>query len=363
MNTDKKNQHYLPKFYLRYFSWDNNGKQIGLYNLYKEFFFSKAPLKHQGSSPFFYGEDGLIEESLASLERLFAPVLRNIIANRELPQKGTIEYYNLLTFAVLTDLRNPSRINDLINITESMRNKVLCVYPSSDIDKLIPIPTHSEALKLSLSKLTDSIEILMDLEVVLLINTLNQPYISSDFPVVKYNQFLEIRKWPLSKVGLGSVGLQIFIPLNSEIMLLFYDPGIYRVGYMKSNKKEKIHIINSSTTIDDLNILQYINCIENIYFSEKATKHYIMSLHTRAKKYTKANEPNVNYTYLLNKDVGFGEQFHRKKPDLLHIQTTDPQTLLKIDGVYIHSGGKAHKLNPSAAQLRPHVMKLENGKT
>jgi hypothetical protein len=46
--TEKKNQHYIPKFYLRNFSYENNGKQIGVYNILNEIFVSKGKLKTQG---------------------------------------------------------------------------------------------------------------------------------------------------------------------------------------------------------------------------------------------------------------------------------------------------------------------------
>jgi len=68
MKTDKKNQHYVPKFYLRNFSFQNNKKQIGVFNIENEFYFLKAKLKTQGSKNFFYGSDGVIEDSLSLIE-------------------------------------------------------------------------------------------------------------------------------------------------------------------------------------------------------------------------------------------------------------------------------------------------------
>ncbi|WP_394261826.1 DUF4238 domain-containing protein [Moraxella boevrei] len=56
MITDKKNQHYVPKFYLRNFSYNNNGKQIGLFNLKSEKFFVNVPLKNEASKNFFTAE-------------------------------------------------------------------------------------------------------------------------------------------------------------------------------------------------------------------------------------------------------------------------------------------------------------------
>ena len=45
--TEKKNQHYIPKFYLRNFSYQNFGKQIGVYNLENKLYIPKAALKNQ----------------------------------------------------------------------------------------------------------------------------------------------------------------------------------------------------------------------------------------------------------------------------------------------------------------------------
>lgn len=60
MPTDKKNQHYIPKFYLRNFSYDGNKNQIGVFNIFNNIYVQQAKLKTQGSKNFF----------MASMERL-----------------------------------------------------------------------------------------------------------------------------------------------------------------------------------------------------------------------------------------------------------------------------------------------------
>ena len=77
--TEKKNQHYLPKFYLRNFSYYNNEKQIGLYNIFNSFFIHQAKLKTQGSKNFYYGKDGIIENFLSEHEGRFAKIVKEII--------------------------------------------------------------------------------------------------------------------------------------------------------------------------------------------------------------------------------------------------------------------------------------------
>ena len=89
MTTKKKNQHYIPKFYLKNFSFENNNKQVGLFNVNNQKFIQRAKLKTQGSKNFFYGSDGFIEDSLALIENTIAKTIKRIILSGKLPKKNT----------------------------------------------------------------------------------------------------------------------------------------------------------------------------------------------------------------------------------------------------------------------------------
>ncbi|MET3537262.1 DUF4238 domain-containing protein [Chryseobacterium limigenitum] len=93
----KKNQHYVPKFYLRYFSFNQNLKQIGIYNLKNDFFKQDVPLKHQCSKNFFYGEDEIIENFLSKIEEQFDSCLKEIISKQDLNKGNQEELHILLT--------------------------------------------------------------------------------------------------------------------------------------------------------------------------------------------------------------------------------------------------------------------------
>src|SRR5690606_17127565 len=118
-----------------------------------------------------------------------------------------------------------------------------------------------------------------DLNYKLLINKTEVSFISSDFPVVKYNQFLEKKKWNHGKTGYGNTGLQIFIPLNSKIILMLYDSTVYKVGFKKQPNLD----ISNKKDIDQLNILQILNSYSTLFFDEKITNHYITSLIEKSK--------------------------------------------------------------------------------
>lgn len=356
--TEKKNQHYIPKFYLRNFSYENNGKQIGVFNLLNEIFVSKGKLKTQGSKNFFYGQDGLIEDELANIENILAQQLQKITSKEEIPKKLTKEHIHLLSFLCITDLRNPVRINIFKNGFLEIGKQLIELDPNIDLKKFIPELSHDDAVKMSMSNISEVVEEILDLDFKILKNTTKQPFLTSDFPIVKYNQFLESRNWPLSKSGYGLSGLQIFIPLNPEIMLLFYDSEIYKVG----DKKQKIVLINDLLDIENLNILQFVNCFESIFFNEKTSEEYIQKLNIKAKKYKRANESTAHSSYLIDKGIDNINEVKKGKKNLIIVGSIDVETKLKISQIKVHSKGQYKKISSSASQLRKHCEKrmMEN---
>lgn len=361
MFTEKKNQHYIPKFYLRNFSYMNNKKQIGVFNIFNQLFIQTAKLKTQGSKNFFYGYDSKIEDGLADIEGTLAEVINGLINKNSFPIRFSQGHNNLLIFVTLTDLRNPVKIQNTKKMIEQGKEKLLEMDPNTDVNKLIPIANHEDIIKLSLSKTIKMSDIMLDLDYKLLLNQTNRPFITSDYPIVKYNQFLEQKKWSHSKTGYGLVGLQIFIPLNSQKTLLFFDPRIYKVG----DKKKKILNISNETDVDQLNILQYINCFKTIFFDENASELYINKLFTKSKNYKRANIFKATLSYLFKEGDDQKRIIESGQKNLIAFGSSDCAIKLSINGIKIHSKGKKHKLNLKVAQLRPHaerLIKLEENK-
>ncbi len=354
MNTDKKNQHYIPKFYLRNFSVQNNKKQIGIFNIQSDFFFGRSKLKTQGSKNFFYGYDGKIEDELSVIEGTLAQVIKEIIDTKTIPKKNGASHLALLTFVGLTHLRNPVAIEQLKGNLEDMKKTLLSLDPKVDTTKFVPEITHEDAIKMVLSNLSHVVENMLDLDYKLLINKTETPFISSDFPIVKYNQFLESLKWEHGKTGYGNTGLQIFIPLNSELSIVFYDSMIYKVGF----KKQQHHEIHNIDDVDSLNVLQIINCFETIYFNELASEHYIRKLINQSKRFKRANDRKTELSYIVKDGENHDKILKSGKPNLVIMGSSDCETKLKIGGLKMHSKSKGVRLHPSMAQLRPHAARI-----
>lgn len=338
MNTDKKNQHYLPKFYLRNFSYKKNLKQIGVYNLNNKVYCNTAKLKTQGSKNFFYGHDGVIEDALADIEGKLSKVIRQVL-NNDLPRKETTDYFHLLNFVILTYLRNPIAIESVRESNKKIREEFLRKMPKEmpkeKFDEAFPSIEHSSAI--ALSQLKDVMSVTTDLEYKLLINKTDTPFIASDSPIVRYNQHLEEQKHYRGKIGFGSLGLQIFIPISPDITIMLYDSKTYRVG----DKKKKHLEINDIESINQLNLLQVLNCTDTLFFNEKISEYYIKSLAAKSKKHQRGNQIKVSSLGNIAMSLSVGSEIN-----------------LKIPGVKKLSGVNLMKLNKAQIQVRPLAEKM-----
>jgi hypothetical protein len=305
-NTDSKNQHYVPKFYLRHFSVNSIGKEIRLFNIKSEKFVPTASLKHQASSNFFYGKDGRVENQLSKLEGLLARAVLEVIKTQDRPKYFSRTHVELLNFAISTDLRNPIRKLIFEKLNEGVLKKILSTDPrfkdNPDFVKAIEmieiVPNNSSIY--SLSYIRNAVEITLDLHFKLLINKTAIPFVTSDNPVIRYNQFLEEKSTSNSITGFGLQGLQMFIPLNENILLLFYDEQTYYVG----DRRKRNVLVDKLSDIDQLNLLQTVNCYSNIYGGDLFTKEYADELCRKAKYYPEFHRVQQQSVPSRNNDNG-----------------------------------------------------------
>jgi hypothetical protein len=343
--TEKKNQHYVPKFYLRNFSYLNNKKQIGIYNIENSFFFPTSKLKTQGSKNFFYGQDGVIEENLSTIEVYLAKSINTIISNSKLPEKKSENYLSLQSFAVLTDLRSPVSVRAMNQMYSAMESELNKLDPNFLKGNPIPTRNDEDIIGNLLSMTSEVVEMINDLKIKLLINDTETSFISSDFPVVKYNQFLE-GKTSTSNTGYGIRGLQIIFPINDKLSIILFDSSIYKVG----NKRDNYLVIKNEKDIDSLNLLQFVNCLSTIYFNEKVSKSYIQKLHEKSKKFQRANQGKSESSYITREGESIDEVMKIGK-NLLIMNSSDCETKFSIVGIKKHSNGKITKIN-NPNQLR-----------
>jgi hypothetical protein len=289
-----KNQHFVPQFFQRFFSYENNGKTIGMFNTQLNHFKSTVPISSQLSSDYFYGKDGNLESWLSQLETDSSPIFREMWEKEKLPIAQSPNHSKMLHFMVALDLRNPIHFKILNSFEQKLPTTKSKISEGNISNDMVPgLKEHqSDQGKLDSLKSAELLASdLLDLKYKLIKNTTSNPFIISDNPLVLYNQFLEKRKWTFgSQRDFGLRGLQLFLPLNDSYMLAVYDPNIYKLG----TKKEQVVIINDKNSVDQLNLLQFLNSETTVNFNHKASEHYINTLYERSKKYKKANNPFIN---------------------------------------------------------------------
>lgn len=339
--ADKKKQHYIPKLYLKLFSINNENSQIALFFLPKELYKPSVPLKSQAKEDYFYGEDGTLEEDLSKLEALAAPCLKDIIKTTTLPKKLSEDYFKILSFSMIMASRTKDAAEEINAMTDQMAKLMMSGHDEFK-DKLDDyVIRQKNAAAIAIATTAKSLSITFDLKLKLLINKTNLKFITSDNPVIKYNQFLEKRKHFGGHVGLATKGLQIFFPVSPTHMLCFYDEWVYKIG----DKLKTIVDITDSEDIDKLNSLQILNCFDHLYFNSDISEPYIKQL------YKKVNGKRI-LEYPQLKEVQKSKNENGEERVLYHSMRQNLNINLQLSFVTETKRAKRHVLNDYAAQLR-----------
>ena len=252
-----KNQHYVPRCYLRSFSVDDRGKAVNLHNIGRARSVCRAPLKNQCSSPYIYGKDDLeLERSLGKLENAYAAALRKV---RLQGQRATADDIAcLLGFMTLQYARTEAAMERIRSAVTGVEEAVR----ASTSARLPEIDTDSRAMMIkSLSIYTGAAHKMKDLKSCLVRNKSRTDFITSDDPVCFTSRFHANRG--MSSFGIASTGALFFMPLSPKLLLLCYDAGVYsirRFGLYVETKLDR--------DVEACNELQYLNAHENVYFTD-----------------------------------------------------------------------------------------------
>ena len=269
MVTQKKYQHYVPKFYLRFFS--NDDKSIGTYIKKHNKYTSKAPLDSIGGEDYLYGKDGIIEDWLSDLEGKWKNIIEKILLTEKL-ELTKDEYFLLLTFIFFSDARSKAVAetqNEMINYLANSAKMIMSEDDNEFEDDLakFKIPNYY-----SLMSGENIIPCFFDLNICLIKNNTSNKFITSDCPLIKYDQYLLNNGYKFG-YGYASVGLQCFIPISSKICIYLYDSEIYtRI------EKNNIICLNKSNDVYKLNRLFAYNSKELLFFNDSVSEIYIKSL-------------------------------------------------------------------------------------
>jgi len=246
---------------------------IGLLNLKNNIYVGSASIDGQNKEDYFYGNETEIEDALAVLENKTCEILREIIQNKNLPPFESEDYYILLVYVMYQQRRTKFSALKKNNLLNQVSQMLL-------IDRLVP---DNEIVDINfeynypglaaLEVVPELIAVVSDLKCKLIINKTKESFITSDHPVAKWNQFLNIKKYHDPRTGFAMRGLKLFFPISPTITLVYYDSDVYDIGKEYSNVE-----LFSSKDVWLLNLIQTFSCNEIIFFNHEIDESYARGL-------------------------------------------------------------------------------------
>lgn len=278
--SKNKNQHFVPKMYLKLFG-NPDGASIGVFNIAAERFIPVASIRDQASKAWFYDRDGQVERTFGAIESRAARLLDQILQHDRLPPRFGGAHHGLLTFVSLQHERTQAA---LLEVNERTDQYVKALLRHQFAGQEIAENLHrvkisrTDAMAESLLAAHLGMPLLYDLKYKLIENVSGRAFFISDAPVIFHNQLYSGTGTPAD--GYANVGLQILMPLGPWRAILFYDDVAYNVG---SPASSVIRLVNPAAAMR-INDLQWEAADKNLYISP-ATQ--VEELHERC-RYWKA---------------------------------------------------------------------------
>jgi Protein of unknown function (DUF4238) len=289
----KKKQHFVPRFYLKNFSLNSTEKMLGIFNLTHSKFISNGKLKDQAQKDYFYGRDLIIENALSESEGITAEILRNIINQDSISVISLKDSYYLLEFTIFLSERTACMADQLDESVDKFVKAIISKHPNTPTGINEGSFSLTQPTQHALYRAAISLPVVFDLSYKLLINRTQTPFITSDHPVVLYNQLNE------SHIGLACKGLEIFLPISPRHLIIFFDRDVYKVGHKNNASID----ITENADVEALNLLQCVNAGQNLYFNEEISEPQIIRLVSRAIRYRGKPRANVD-EHLVGKGNG-----------------------------------------------------------
>lgn len=249
----RKNQHFVPQFYLRLFA-EPGGRRISVLPLSTGRIIHGASVRDQAARPWFYDRDGSVEDALSRMEGGAAPIIAEILRRDRPPPRLSAEHQGLIVFLAIQMSRTQAAAEDANERADKVAKALLRRAMEgderlADLDLVTISLTHptSDAMRAGFF----GIPLLYDLRIKIIVNASGRPFIASDAPVALHNRWYEGTGAPA--LGHANAGLQIVVPLGPDRALLLYDEDVYEVGSAASST---VRLVNPAHA-DLINDLQW----------------------------------------------------------------------------------------------------------
>ena len=249
-------------------------------------------------------------------EYFMANILEIIEKHCDLPPPLSPDHFAIILYVIMQHGRTKyaaDQTDEMHDMVMKHLHRESLKLEGIDIDKFNI--TIEEAPLLTLGIVVQGYPLLLDLAYKLLLNKTDVEFVTSDNPVVLYNQLFSFRKFA-SNNGLAQKGLQIFLPISPKIALIFYDHSVYTVG------KRHGMTVNVDLTKDvyELNTLQMCSALNCVYFRDRELD--VSSLYRKASPFLRQKKGTLN--------VFLGNKTKNKREELIGMSREDIRTNLSL---------------------------------
>lgn len=216
------------------------------------------------SKDYFYSKDQKVEDALAEIERLCMSAFHKLVNNNNY-NLHDVERLNILTYIMMQLGRTvymSERLSDDVNKI-SLEIYKRC-FGIKQVDPHLKFRFEHPPL-FSLGVYSDMVVNMADLsfKLVAIDSKCNTAFITSDCPAFIANPYFDYLGHAGVKI-LGLKGVCIMMPLAPNLMILFYDSNIYKIG----NKKGAV-TISDSKQVETINMLIANEANELLVFNPK----------------------------------------------------------------------------------------------
>lgn len=348
-----KNQHFVPRCYLKAFTHNSENKTINVYNVDRRISIPLAPVKNQCSRDYFYGKDPKLEDAIQFVERAYASILRDIVHN---PRSLNEYHWTVIKrFWLLQYLRTEAASKRTVEMTSGLAD--IAQVKGKEFNLGI-----KEAVLIAMDLYVKNMEIVDDLKVCLVLNKTELPFITSDDPAILTNRWhLNDERTKFRSFGLGTAGDLLLLPITPNIMFVAYDCDVYSIPH-----QDGWTTISQKRDVEAFNQHQLLNCRLNFFF--KSIQHHEF-IDTSFKSVAEIKPParhRINYAifdyqegeYTRYKVVDYKTAEHHEKA-IIHTETLHYNPSLWPSIIQWRNKGVVYTNGTGAGYLRKNCIPYE----
>lgn len=231
MNTTPQNQHYVPKFILRQFLSDKSKEQVTVYDKHNDNMFKtsiKNIMAEREFNDFTFGDDLIVsfEPIACAIEDMVLPRYQDVVSNRRLngSAEEKVELSLLLAFQMV---RTKSHREMFSNFEQQIREQFEASgHKMEDIGGYKPA-TEARLKQTHLTSFKDAVpqfaQVIAQKDFWLARSMENREFYLGDNPVSIHNRQTF---GPYGNLGLAMPGIEIYMPLATDLMLCAWCPSI-----------------------------------------------------------------------------------------------------------------------------------------